>query len=60
MWSRTRPSGSAEPAEVLAELDAVTTEDVSRVAQDVLGGHGLNLALIGPFEDSERFEKLLA
>jgi predicted Zn-dependent peptidase len=48
-----------EPSEVLAGLDAVTVEDVQRVAQDVIGGKGLNLALIGPFEDSDRFEKLL-
>ena len=50
-----------EPEEILAGLDAVTAEDVQRVAQDVIGGHGLNLALIGPFEQDqqERFEKLL-
>jgi hypothetical protein len=29
------------------------------VAQDVIGGHGLNLALIGPFDDAEKFEALL-
>jgi predicted Zn-dependent peptidase len=51
---------AAEPAEVLAGLDAVTADDVERVAQDVLGANGLNLALIGPFEDAERFETLLA
>ena len=51
---------TVEPEEVLAELDAVTAEDVSRVAQDVLGGHGLNLAAIGPFDDPARFEQLLA
>lgn len=52
--------GSAEePAQVLAGLDAVTVEDVQRVAQDILGGH-LHLAVIGPFEDPERFERLLA
>jgi hypothetical protein len=35
---------------------------VQRVAQDVIGGNGLNLALIGPFEQDqqERFENLLA
>jgi predicted Zn-dependent peptidase len=51
----------AEPEEILAALDAVTVEDVQRVAQDVIGGHGLNLALIGPFEQTkqEHFEKLL-
>ncbi|HVM17378.1 MAG TPA: pitrilysin family protein [Gaiellaceae bacterium] len=49
-----------EPQEVLDGLDAVTAEDVARVAQDVIGGNALNLALIGPFEDAERFERLLA
>jgi predicted Zn-dependent peptidase len=49
-----------DPEDVLAGLDAVTGEDVSRVAGDVIGRNGLNLALIGPFEDAERFEKLLA
>ena len=53
---------AAEPEEILTGLDAVTAEDVQRVAQDVIGGHGLNLALIGPFEQDqqERFEKLLS
>jgi predicted Zn-dependent peptidase len=51
-----------EPDEVLAEIDAVTAEDVERVAAAVIGDRGLNLALIGPFEESEngRFEQLLA
>ena len=51
---------AAEPEEVLQELDKVTAEDVQRVSQDVIGRNGLNLALIGPFDDAERFEKLLA
>ena len=50
---------AAEPTEVLEGLDAVTVEDVERVAADVLGGD-LRLALIGPFDEPERFEKLLA
>jgi predicted Zn-dependent peptidase len=50
----------AEPAEVLAGFDAVTAEDLQRVAQDVLGRNALNLAVIGPFDDAERFERLLA
>ena len=51
---------AAEPSELLAGLDAVTAEDVQRVAQDVIAGEGMRLALIGPFDDAERFEKLLA
>jgi predicted Zn-dependent peptidase len=48
-----------EPEDVLAGLDAVTIEDVQRVAQDVIRDDRLNFALIGPFDDPERFEKLL-
>jgi predicted Zn-dependent peptidase len=51
---------ATEPSEVLEGLDAVTVEDLQRVAQDVIGRNALNLAVIGPFEDSERFERLLA
>ena len=51
---------AAEPTEVLEALDAVTADDVQRVAQDVIHGNALNLAVIGPFEDAERFERLLA
>ena len=52
--------GAVEPSEVQEGLDAVTAEDVQRVAQDVIGGNGLNLALIGPFEDAAKFEALLS
>ena len=48
-----------EPADVLAGLDAVTVEDVQRVAQDILGDR-LFLSVIGPFDDPTRFEGLLA
>jgi predicted Zn-dependent peptidase len=49
-----------EPDEVLAAIDAVTVDDVQRVAQEVLGSNALRLALVGPFEDTERFEQLLS
>jgi predicted Zn-dependent peptidase len=51
---------AVEPEELLAGLDAVTAEDVQRVAQDVIGGSGLRMALIGPFDEPEKFEQLLA
>jgi predicted Zn-dependent peptidase len=53
-------SRTPDPQEVIAELDKVTVEDVQRVAGDLLAQRGLNLAVIGPFDDTERFEKLLA
>jgi predicted Zn-dependent peptidase len=49
-----------EPDDVLAGFDSVTLEDVSRVAEDIIRDERLNLALIGPFDDAERFEKLLS
>jgi predicted Zn-dependent peptidase len=53
-------SRTPDPEEIIAELDKVTAEDVSRVADDVISKQGLNLAVIGPFDDPERFEKLLS
>ncbi|TML56588.1 MAG: insulinase family protein [Actinobacteria bacterium] len=49
-----------EPEEVLAGLDAVTAEDIQRVAQDVIASNALKLALIGPFDDAKPFEALVA
>jgi predicted Zn-dependent peptidase len=50
---------AAEPTEILAGLDAVTAEDVQRVAQDVIGSSGLRCAVIGPFDDQDAFAALL-
>ena len=47
-----------EPQAVLDALDAVTADDLQRVAREVVDD-GPYLAVIGPFEDAERFEKLL-
>jgi predicted Zn-dependent peptidase len=49
-----------EPDEVLAGLDAVTAEDVQRVAGELVREQRLNLALIGPFDDEDRFRDVLA
>ena len=48
-----------DPDEVLAGLDAVTAEDVRRVARDLIADDRLRLAVIGPFDDAERFDALL-
>jgi predicted Zn-dependent peptidase len=48
-----------DPEEVLAGIDAVTAEDVQRVARDVIADERLRLALIGPFEDAAHFDALL-
>jgi predicted Zn-dependent peptidase len=50
---------ATEPADVLTELDKVTAEDVQRVGQDLMREDAFRLALIGPFEDADRFQSLL-
>jgi predicted Zn-dependent peptidase len=49
-----------EPEELLAKLDEVTAEDVQRVAQDVIARNAMRLAVIGPFDDDERFAQAIA
>ena len=48
-----------DPDEVTRALDRVTGEEVQRVASDLIRDEQLRLAVIGPFDDAERFEKLL-
>jgi predicted Zn-dependent peptidase len=48
-----------DPDEVLQGLDAVTSDDVARVAGDLIATDRLRLAVIGPFDDPDRFEALL-
>jgi predicted Zn-dependent peptidase len=47
------------PEEIMKELDAVTEEDIHRVAQDLLKPERMHLAVIGPYDKKARFEKLL-
>jgi predicted Zn-dependent peptidase len=48
-----------DPDEVLAGLDAVTAEDVARVATELIEPGRMRLAVIGPFDDAAHFEPLL-
>jgi len=45
--------------EKFAKIEAVTANDIQRVAKDIFRPEKLNLALIGPFKDKKRFQKLL-
>lgn len=42
-----------------AKIDTVTVNDIQRVAKDIFRPEKLNLALIGPFKDKEKFNKIL-
>src|SRR5581483_11871872 len=48
-----------DPSEVLTGLDAVTADDISRVARELISDERFRLAVIGPFDDPPRFERLL-
>jgi predicted Zn-dependent peptidase len=48
-----------DPEEVLRGIDSVTSDDVSRVASELVTNDRLRLAAIGPFDDPSRFESLL-
>ena len=45
--------------EVVENLDVITTEDIQRVAADVIREEVLNLAVVGPYRSDRRFHKLL-
>src|SRR5947209_14410631 len=48
-----------DPEDVVRGLDAVTSDDVARVASELIATDRLRLAVIGPFDDASRFERLL-
>lgn len=48
------------PDEVFAEVDKVKNEEIVAVAKNLFKKEHLNLAIIGPYKDQARFEKLLA
>jgi len=47
------------PQEAIKLIDKVTTEDVLQAAQELFQQKNLNLAIIGPYKDKKRFQKLL-
>ena len=47
------------PEKIYREVDKVNQSDILKVAKDIFQPQKLNLALIGPFKDKKKFEKLL-
>jgi predicted Zn-dependent peptidase len=47
------------PQEIFKKIDKVSASDILKVAKDVFREDRLNLALIGPFKNKEKFRKLL-
>lgn len=47
------------PEDFLHEIAKITPKDIQRVAQKIFNPKGFNLAVIGPYKDKKKFEKLL-
>jgi predicted Zn-dependent peptidase len=45
--------------EIFKKIDKISQSDILKVAKDIFQPQKLNLVLIGPFKDKERFQKLL-
>jgi predicted Zn-dependent peptidase len=48
------------PEDFFSGIDKVTIDDVLRVAKELFVPERLNLAIIGPYKDQKRFEKLVS
>jgi len=47
------------PEQLFKKIDAVSANDIIKVARDIFKPEKLNLALIGPFKKKQRFQRLL-
>lgn len=47
------------PEEIYAKINKVSVNDILKVSKDIFQPQKLNLALIGPFKDKTKFQKLL-
>jgi len=47
------------PEEIFKKIDKISQDDILKVAKDIFRPEKLNLALIGPFRDKAKFQKLL-
>ena len=47
------------PKQKFAKIDKITSEDILKTAKDLFRLENLNLALVGPFKNKKKFEKLL-
>jgi predicted Zn-dependent peptidase len=47
------------PEEIITQIDKVTLDEVYAVAKEIFNPQKVNLAVIGPFKEPSRFEKLI-
>ena len=47
------------PQQKMTQIDQISINDIKKVAEDIFQPEKLNLAIIGPFKEKEKFEKIL-
>jgi len=47
------------PEKIKAEIDSVTAKDIQKLAKEIFVNKGLNLAIVGRFQDKREFEEIL-
>ncbi len=47
------------PEEKISKIDEVSVDDIKKLAEDIFKMEKLNLAIIGPFKNKNRFQKIL-
>ncbi len=52
-------NAAKDPEEIMKMIDKVTVEDISRVSKDLLREERMCVAVIGPYNDEQRFLQLL-
>jgi len=60
--SRSKKQGREtiySPEEFIKKINKVTAKDIKRVANEIFKNNNLNLAVIGPYKDENKFKKLL-
>ncbi len=48
------------PEKIYDKIDAVSRKDIKAVARELFAAEKINLALLGPFQDKKKFQKLIS
>ena len=48
-----------KPEHIKVEIESVTAEDIQKLAKEIFVNKGLNLAIVGRFDDKKEFEDIL-
>jgi len=47
------------PKEIEKEIEKITTSDIAKVSKEIIQNKNLNMAIVGKYKDSKKFQKIL-